>query len=184
MRAPRSRCLTIDASIVLAAGEKEEGSSSSCRRVLQEILSVCHKVVITDAIRDEWVKRPVERGKRPSKFGLIWRGSMTARKKIVRLTPLPDSGLREKIDKLTLSDEDRTEIEADLHLIEAALATDRIVLSLDREIVRLLRGICSEIGELRQVNWVDPVADCDDTLAWLRAGAKRERKRELRGGDD
>jgi hypothetical protein len=66
----------IDASIAHAAGEVSmHPTSRNCREFLQAVLVICHRMVLTPRIQQEWSKHE-------SRFARTWRKSMMARKKI------------------------------------------------------------------------------------------------------
>ena len=72
----RSRMLVIDASIAMAAGERSmHPTSRNCREFLQAVLAVCHRMVLTKPIQEEW-------NEHQSAFARRWRTAMMARKKI------------------------------------------------------------------------------------------------------
>ncbi len=66
----------------------------------------------------------------------------------------------------------------DFHLLEAALATDQIVISLDETSRYLFAAACQQIGEIREIMWVHP--DEAEILDWLNDGAKSQPERQLR----
>ena len=71
-----SRVLVIDASIARAAGDlSKHPTSRNCCEFLQAVLDLCHRMVLTPPIREEW-------NKHRSRFASKWRVSMMARKKI------------------------------------------------------------------------------------------------------
>ena len=105
---------------------------------------------------------------------------MAAKKRILRVEPEPiDTAIRLKVPKTT---ESLKEIEAmlkDVHLIEAALATDSTVIALD-EIVRALFGAaCQTIGQMKSIVWINPDKPEEQILLWLENGAEPEKSRQL-----
>ena len=70
-----------DADIAQAAGTKGHPSSIACRRFLESILTVCHRVVITANIGSE-------RKRHSSKFFSRWLRNMFAKKKQVYIAPV------------------------------------------------------------------------------------------------
>jgi len=94
---------------------------------------------------------------------MTWRTAMTARKKLHFLDDsCRDSELREACEQLFQDDEAPEpweEVEKDLHLAEAALATDKIVLSVDGRIYECFEWACSQRGarKLREIHWFHPV---------------------------
>ncbi len=59
----------------------------------------------------------------------------------------------------------------DLLLVEAALATDRTVASLDESVRALFRQATGQVGELRAIVWVNPELEEDESIPWLKRGA-------------
>jgi len=63
-------------------------------------------------------------------------------------------------------------MEQDVHLVEAALVTDRIVVSTDNSARRLFSVLAERHGLLRTVVWVNPAENPDRLVQWLEKGAK------------
>lgn len=88
---------------------------------------------------------------------------MTARKKLHFLDDsCRDDELRSACERLFIDGDGPDvweEVEKDLHLAEAALATDKIVLSVDGRIYECFRWACSKRGarKLREIHWFHPV---------------------------
>ena len=67
-----SRVLVIDSSIARAAGDtSNHPTARNCCDFLQAVLDVCHRIALTDPLRDEW-------NKHQSRFARTWRVSMMA----------------------------------------------------------------------------------------------------------
>jgi hypothetical protein len=56
MKNKHSKRLVIDACIAQAAGTTEHSSSKLSRECLSAVLNICHKIVMTPAISQEWNK--------------------------------------------------------------------------------------------------------------------------------
>ena len=136
-----SKLLVVDSSVVHAAGTNEDADSSTTRQFLNWALEICHRVVMTGEIREEW-------GRHQSKFSRRWRVAMYARKKVVEVQVTIDEHFRERVSGQGRSPEQRAAVLKDLHLIEA----DRIIVSLD-ETARML----FQVQELNSIIWVNPV---------------------------
>ncbi len=148
MRGQVSRLVVIDASVMQSAGETEDSVSSACRKALRVILRVCHRVATTDAIHDEWKSHM-------SRFARKWLCSMAAhRKPSERVNPVDVS-----VDTAEWSDPDRRVVEKDLHLIEAALSADRIIVTRDDVFRRVLAKTLKGTRLLESITWVNPVSD-------------------------
>ncbi len=171
-----SRRLVIDASVVHAAGP--EGAtfptSKNCRDFLQAVLTICHQVVVTRDIGDEW-KRHL------SGFSRKWRVSMEAKKKVYRPPDsVIDDELRERISNAASSDKERAAMSKDALLIEAALATDCAIAALDDTALRAFRKAANSVRKIRRIVWVNPDKTDERPIAWLEKGARIERTRQLR----
>ena len=67
-----------------------------------------------------------------------------------------NANLRDKIKRIIAKTKDREAMLEDFHLIEAALATDRTVVSRDETVRNLFATASSRIGELKNIIWVNP----------------------------
>lgn len=174
MAAKVSRCLVIDASVARSAGG--EGAtfpkSKHCRDFLKAVLTICHRVVMTPEIAEEWKKHR-------SNFARTWRVSMVARKKEIQLNSPQDEALRKKIENAATSEKNCAAMLKDIHLLEAALATDSTVISLDDIVKNLFSASCQSVGEIRSIIWVNPDEDEGKTQTWLEKGAKPDKNLRL-----
>jgi hypothetical protein len=66
----------------------------------------------------------------------------------------------------------------DIHLIEAALAGDRIVISLDDEARKHFARASSVVSMMRDVVWRNPATEVDLEV-WLENGAEAEASTKL-----
>lgn len=174
MRAKVSRRVVIDASVARSAGGEDAvfPLSKQCRDFLRTTLAVCHRAVLTRAVREEWKKHE-------SGFARQWRTAMMARKKLVLDDPGEDGALREAIEEASVSPRGRDAMLKDAHLIEAAQATDRTVASLDDTVRGLFSAAAARVRYLRTVVWVNPGHPDEGCEAWLEDGAPAEKHRLL-----
>jgi len=63
--------------------------------------------------------------------------------------------------------------------VEAALAADLIVVSLDETVRGLLKGVSAQVTEVRPVTWANPDKEDEGCIAWLEGGAEVEGHRQL-----
>lgn len=140
--------LVVDTSVIQAAGESEHPVSSACRNCLLAICTICHHVAVTDSMRDEW-------NSHMSRFSRKWRTSMAARGKPIQIVD-PESVY---IDVSGLSERERTAVEKDCFLVEAALATDSVVVTRDDEFRRILTKTPQGANILSRIRWINPVND-------------------------
>jgi hypothetical protein len=183
MSTKNSKLLVIDASVLKASGDENAiyPTSKHCYQFLQNALEICHRAVLTRALETEW-------NNHKSRFGQAWRGKMERRGKLVRIKSLEDSDLRAKIymaDILleNLTENQRSQVKKDIHLIEAALATDKIVVSLDdntaRRFFTLAAQEVEELSELKAIAWINPDKPEESPILWLKGGANPEPERLL-----
>ena len=170
----KTKRLVIDSDVARSAGTKEDPISQSCREVLQAVLDICHKVVLTEDIFAEWKRHR-------SNFTLIWLRSMMARRKQIILKEVTNDDLRARIDALSLDEQTLDIIKKDLHLVEAALETDHIIISRDETARALFQEASEEIGGLKRIVWINPTHEEEHVKDWLSEGAKLERSRQFRG---
>ena len=175
-RLPKNRKrLVIDACVARAAGETDHPVSSSCRKFLDTVLTICHRLVMTDAIRDEWDRHQ-------SLYARLWRGAMTRKRKVDRLGDDPDASTAERIGAIPMSDKKRRAVLKDRHLLDAALRADGIIASLDDEALGILREILPHWRVIKRVVWVNPARPDEKCCDWLAAGAKPDRRRMIGHG--
>ena len=171
MAKQRPRRLVIDADVAHSAGESEHPISSACRKFLDTVLSVGHHVVMSEAIQEEWRRHR-------SRYSLKWLTRMSARRRVDRNKIERDEDLRERIDEV-VPPEQKEDVDKDVHLIEAAVATDRLVASQDERARGAFGNASANVGELKQIVWVNPTQADEKPIDWLRNGAKAEVHRQL-----
>ena len=175
MRSRDSKRLVIDTDVAQASGNEDatDPRAINCRDFLKEVRTQDHRVVMTREISDEWKGHQ-------SRFALEWRVSMDARRKINRINPPEYEDIQAKVTS-TVSDENEIEVmEKDFHLLQAALATDQTVISLDETIRGLFKRASQQVGEIRDIIWVNPDRTAEEQpIAWLQNGAPPEPHRRL-----
>jgi hypothetical protein len=169
----RSRVLVIDASIARAAGDiSMHPTSQSCREFLQAILELCHRMAMTAPIQEEW-------NKHQSRFARRWRTSMMARKKIEMVEVASYHAIERRIKLIVADKRVAAIIEKDRRLIEAALAADQRVASLDNEVRKQLQDHRAKLHEVASICWVNPNIPAEGVIPWLESGAPADRFRTL-----
>jgi hypothetical protein len=71
-------------------------------------------------------------------------------------------------------------VQKDCHLVDAALASDHLIASLDEQLRGHLRQLTAVIDALRSISWVNPAIAKEAAVEWLEKGAPDEKKRRLR----
>jgi predicted nucleic acid-binding protein len=170
---PASKRIVVDASVARSAGsgEKENQFSGPSRATLKAIEGH-HQVVFSMECFHEWSRH--ERG-----FARRWRRRMVARKRVVFLGETVDDELREALAGTVELERDRRAIRKDAHLVEAALQTDRVVISRDEIVRSLFRQCCPKVSQIRNVLWANPENEAEQVAHWLKGGAKEESARRL-----
>lgn len=166
-----SRRLVVDASVISAASTKDHPRSQNCRYFLDEMYRICHKVVLTPDIEEEWARHF-------SKYSLLWLGAMRRKRKAFKCL-IERTWTEENMASAGLTDAEMAVVHKDKLLIEAALHADMAVVSLDEEARSLYKRIAVHAEELRSLVWVNPDLPEDEAVVWLQSGARLERQRRL-----
>ena len=170
-----SKKLVIDASVARSCGRENSimPTSKNCRDFLLEVLEQSHYFVMTPEIKAEWDKHQ-------SSFALKWRAKMIAKKKLVYISEALLPELRKQIEATPEKDNNIKEaMLKDCLLIEAALATDKIVISLDEKVRRYFNQASVTVKNLKVILWINPDKSEDKAITWLQDGAKIEPARLL-----
>lgn len=145
-----SRLLVVDASVAHSAGGTENPMSSCCREALLAILKICHRLVMTEAIREEWRRHA-------SDLATKWLASMYARKKVHWCNAVRLSHVDEACARLSVAEQDG--LRKDLLLLEAACAADGIIVTRDDTIQAIWRKCHDRLGVPKPITWINPVPD-------------------------
>lgn len=171
-----SKRLVVDACVARSSGGKAatHPTSKQCRDFLQAILNISHRIVLTPNLRAEWSKHQ-------SRFAMRWLVTMQQKGKIVRINIEADSELHSKMEDYAGSNGlGVEEILKDLHLVEAALKADEVIVSHERYARRHYANAAkSEVPEIARIAWISPCNEREGPLAWLKSGAKAEDHRRL-----
>jgi len=169
-----SQRLVVDASVARASGGADATypTSKHCRDFLDVVRKICHQIVMSPDIAAEWDRHQ-------SHWARTWRVSMVARKKLCRVNPSGDTELQDRVVGVAAGDSQREAMLKDYHLIEAALATDQCIASLDDTARDLFARAARQVKELRGVAWVNPFLPDEQPIPWLAGGARPEKTRLL-----
>ena len=176
MRTRDLKRLVVNASVARAAGGKGATASVSvkCTEFLEAFQEESpYHVVMTPELSEEW-------NKHQSNFSARWLKSMIARKRFVYVNPPQNSTLSDKIEMTANRERDIEALRKDFHLLQAAFATDQIIVSLDETIRRLFKRASQSVGEIQGIIWVNPDRTVEEQpIAWLQNGAPPEGHRRL-----
>jgi hypothetical protein len=162
----QSKSLVVDACIAGTMGERND-NGKLCRDFMDTFLSdTNHKFVISDDIKREWDVH----GKHP--YTKTWLTSMRARRRIFRIEEnCEDKSLREQICALPSIPDHIQSMSKDVILIEAAIKSDRTIISIDKKARRLFAGACKRIRYIHDIAWINPCIPEDEAVCWLKNGA-------------
>jgi len=170
-----SRALVLDASVTGAASTTPGPVAGGCRKVLQGVLAICHRMVFSPSLRAEWHRHR-------SAWSHEWLTSMYAAGKVEFVEPgIAVEHLNRRVLATAPASRERKALEKDLPLLHAALAADGIILSRDETVRYLLARAAGSVPELRQITWVNPDVEEERVLEWLEHGAWDEPDRRLGG---
>ena len=176
MRSRDLKRLVVNASVARAAGGKGATASVSinCTEFLETFRDECpHHIVMTPELSEEW-------NAHQSNFAARWLKSMIARKRFDYITPPQDTLLSSKIDTTATRERELEAMQKDFHLLQAALATDQTIISLDETIRGLFKRASQQVGEIRGIIWVNPDRTTEEQpILWLQNGAPAEPHRQL-----
>ena len=173
MSSAQSKRLVIDASVATSTGERGE-RGVLCQAFLRVMIDeTYHRLVMTREIGAEW-----DIHSHP--FARRWRRSMNAKRRVDRPNVDHDAVFCLKIERESQTEKALVAMEKDLRLIEAARVTDNRIISLDDTARSYFSAVSSQVGELRDIMWVNPVNEDEFPIQWLTDGAPNEEQRQLR----
>ncbi len=173
MSSAQPKRLVIDASVATSTGERG-GRGDRCQAFLRVMIDeTYHRLVMTREIGEEWDKHS-------HPFARRWRRSMNAKRRVDRPNAYHDAAFCLKIERASQTEKALVAMEKDLRLIEAARVTDKRVISLDDTARSYFSAVSSQVGELGDILWVNPVNDDETPTKWLTDGAPNEEQRQLR----
>ena len=177
MRSRDSKRLVVNASVARAAGGEGATASVSisCTEFLETFQDECsHHVLMTPELSEEWEENQ-------SKFAATWLRSMIARKRFDYIEPPVNQALRDEIEGTATRETETEVMRKDFHLLEAAQATDQIIISLDETIREYFARATQRVGEIRDIVWVNPErVEEEQPLVWLQNGAPPDDHCKLR----
>lgn len=173
---PAAHRIVIDADVACAANPRQPDQRCIlCADALEALLRVRHSIAMTSSLLAEW-------NAHASRFAAVWLQSMYARRRVVKLIDddILDESLRTRVVSAVTTGLAEAEIRKDMHLIEAARATDERVISSDRKAQRAFVSAAITVNELASVMWTDPAEEGEQCADWLSQGAPPEQRRRLR----
>ena len=160
------RQLVVDADIAQSAGVSLADRSRLCRELLNAIRASLHIVVLSRQGEEEWLAHR-------SIYSATWFRAMEVSGQVVRV----EGRLPPEVEVTVLEQFESARqpgVAKDLHLIGAALETDRIVLSNDDRARRAMRDAAALVPDIATIHWANPTNVEEDAAAWVTAGATDE----------
>jgi len=148
--APRN--LVVDASIMHSSGTAEQGTSKASREALDAILRICHHVILTSDIREEWKRHA-------SGYSQSWHVAMESKKKVNNLDSVNVEELASAIAESYMNSTDRERVEKDAPLINAALCSDKVIVTYDERLKKTMEKYSPLASISARIKWVNPVKD-------------------------
>jgi hypothetical protein len=157
--------LVFDASIAKACGKSTAmyPTPMQCRNFLIELQKSHYDVVMTEDVQSEWKEYS-------SDFTKQWQCAM-ARKGRLKTIPNPEADLeiRNSIEPMAKTDQERVAINKDILLLEAALANDKRIVSLDENaIYKYYVANKSSVNKFHQLIWINPINITENSTEWLQ----------------
>ncbi|MBI5154658.1 hypothetical protein HZA57_05420 [Candidatus Poribacteria bacterium] len=134
-----------------------------------------HQLVLSEELHIEWRNHA-------SGFSKKWLAAMYGKNLVAMLDPLQRlERIRAWLSSPTCPLRSRRKvIEKDLHLVEAALQTDRRIASGERKVREHLCEVMRQYRALERITWVNPCRPEEESHKWLRGGAPDEPARHLK----
>jgi len=153
--------IVVDASVAHSAGGEDatHAQAIACRDGLQIIYEVELRLVMSRALYDEWSKHC-------SRYARKWLHRMFGHRRVAQLEPAEHQPTRIALLKF-LSHSEQATLLKDLLLVDAALAANGNILSLDDRTRHLLVKLAPHVRQLRALHWASP--NTEGCLNWLRA---------------
>jgi hypothetical protein len=177
----KGKRLVIDTSVCLSPGghKADDEQSITCTEILENVYCLKYYFVCTPEVQSE-ISRHLDAKltKYVTKYTVDWFARMRRRGKIISINETENIRLREKIKTKKFGKRQLIEVLKDIHLIEAANATDNKIISHDKTAYGYFKRV-SDIDEISIVVWMDMNNPDQDIIKWLKSGAKNKKEHML-----
>ena len=173
MRSSPLCAIVVDACIAHSAGEAEHPVSSMCRNFLETLRECRIDFAANQNLLAEWRKHA-------SSYSKSWFFAMVRTGRLKSLPEAKDRELWSAFGGEGCPDSDYRRISEDLHLVDAALCTDKRVASCDDRVRASLKTCLHLHPPVGDIAWVNPKFAAETPLDWLRQGAPCEDCRLLK----
>lgn len=176
MRSKKVKRLVVDTSVACAAGGEDATDSVSinCTEFLEVFQDYTqHHVVMTVELLKEWENHW-------SNYASTWLSHMIASNRLHFVELSQNRTLHDKIEATATREKDINVMLKDFHLLEAALETDKVIISLEKCVFKLFKQAARQVSEIRDIIWVNPDRTVEEQpIVWLKNGAPPEAHRQL-----
>ncbi|AIU77430.1 MULTISPECIES: hypothetical protein [Bacillus] len=159
-------CFIIDACVITSASPKTP-VSKRVATFLEMFLETKNKIGMTKTLKEEWLRHP-------SPYTAKVYGLLKNQRRIIKISDHETvEDLRIKIQNI----KDKQRVEAilkDIHLLEAAIVTDKFIISLDNKARNNFNHFYDCISDIPDVCWVNPSVETEFALEWLLCKEKYE----------
>ena len=155
----------VDVSVMCDAGQSESDRQKACREVLGAIRRG-HRIAWSDQLEDEWRRQRVQ-----PQFARQWLVEMERRQRVRRVGQVEPAAASAAVGTLADGHERKGPMAKDLHLVEAALMADRVVISNDNRARGHFRWLLAQVQGAWGVAWANPTEPADACLSCLNSGA-------------
>lgn len=145
----------------------------ACSLLLYTIEHRGHNIALSVEINNEYENTML------SRFGSKWLAKMINIGRTSDFGDVRDEGFRTRLLASSASQDTRDIMEKDVHLVEASISGDEIVLSVETRCRREFWSAAATIVELESIMWVSPCISNEDGILWIEHGAQRESEREF-----
>lgn len=168
--------LVVDACVARSAGSKTEAPQSThSRDALEAIREYSqHKLAFNSALSEEWREHA-------GRFATSLLSYLVQKRRIVYV---PDDAFVAVMNTCahTFPDgEERTAFEKDAHVVAAALAADRILISNEVRLRDQLTQLSPAHERIKEITWANPSLEGANCADWLRQGAGSTPDRYIAG---
>ena len=165
--------MVIDASIARSAGDKNKAPlSTHCREFLETFMQTDKKIIMSKEIFREWKKHE-------SGFSKKWRATMVAKKRMLKIDDVKFEAIRSRVEVFTNDEHIKKAVIKDLHLVEAALNSDKMIASCDNKMRRYLVELSFNCEYVHEIIWVDPSNENEEVIEWLYSGCRKDNFRKI-----
>ena len=167
------KSIVVDTDVLIAASgtNPSDPRLDRCLDFLESVLSICHRIILTAELEDEWEDHQ-------SRYANRWLSAMESRRKVSRPAAEQDAALRSALAASASSERAAEALAKDAHLLEACRRGDSIVASCDSSARAGFARCTAAINWLGRVVWVDPATE-PDLVEWLERGAPLDSERRL-----